>query len=258
MQSPRVLILTGYGINCDLETEYAFQTAGALTQRLHINHLKENPNTLMDYQILALAGGFSFGDHIGSGKVFAVKMKAILEEQLQRFIGKDNLIIGICNGFQTLVKLGILPNLTGDWKQLVSLTHNDSGKFEDRWVYLDHPPDNQCVWTKDCQKMYLPIRHGEGKFLCLDQAVLDEIENNHLVAFRYTTNTGLSPSYPDNPNGSVNHIAGISDRTGRILGMMPHPEAFIHKTLHPQWTREDVNEKGDGLKIFENAVAFFS
>lgn len=255
---PRALILYGYGINCDYETLYGFELAGAKAERVHINQLISGERNLKDYQILALPGGFSFGDDIAAGKVLAIKFKYNLEEPLQRFISDCKLIIGICNGFQAMVKLGILPGFDGDYRsQLTTLTFNDSGKFEDRWVYLK-ALDSNCVFTKGIERLYLPVRHGEGKFIPKDDDVLTKLYRNKQVVLKYTDEKGNeNPGYPWNPNGSIDDIAGICDESGRIFGMMPHPEAYLFRTNHPRWTREEVPEEGLGVQIFRNAVKFF-
>ena len=254
----RVLVLYGYGINCDFETRHGFELAGALAERVHFNELIAGEKSLQDYQILALPGGFSFGDDIGAGKVLAVKFKYHLKESLQNFIGKGNLVIGICNGFQVLVKLGLLPGIGGNYdSQLTTLSFNDSGRFEDRWVYLK-APDSCSPFTKGLERLYLPVRHGEGKFLVKDRAVLKSLHKNRQVVLRYVDEKGRDlPGYPWNPNGSVDDIAGICDETGRVFGLMPHPEGYLYRTNHPAWTREELPREGLGLHIFKNAVNYF-
>jgi len=253
---PKVLILTGYGINCDYETQHAFNLVGAEARRVHINDIIDKIESLENYQILALPGGFSFGDDISSGKVLANKIKFNIFDQLQKFIEDGKLIIGICNGFQSMAKLGILPAFDGDYKkQTVTLTFNDSGKFEDRWVYLKANPKSKCIFTKNINVIYLPVRHGEGKFVTTQENLQRIKRNNHIV-FQYVDDKGNLAKYPWNPNGSLNNIAGICDKTGRIFGLMPHPEAFLYKTNHPRWTREKLDEEGMGVKMFRNAVEF--
>ena len=256
MARPRALILAGYGINCDRETEFAFKMAGAEARRVHINDLIAGRERLADWQILAFPGGFSFGDDIAAGKVLAVKFQCHLEEQLDRFIADGKLVIGICNGFQAVVKLGALPRLDGGFDQQATVTFNDSGKFEDRWVYLEPNPDSPCVFTKGIEHPYLPVRHGEGKFVAPPR-VLEQIQSNNQVVVRYVDESGRRAGYPHNPNGSMDNIAGICDPTGRIFGLMPHPEAYLFRTNHPRWTREEVAEEGLGVAIFRNAVGFF-
>jgi phosphoribosylformylglycinamidine synthase len=208
---------------------------------------------------MAVPGGFSFGDNIASGKVLANKLKYRLGEAFLSFIEEDKLVIGICNGFQVLAKLGVLPDgRSGLREQKVTLTYNDSGKFEDRWVTLV-TEESPCVFTRGIKKLELPVRQGEGKFLALNERVLKELNCSKQVALRYSTPQGERPApYPFNPNGSAEDIAGICDLTGRIFGLMPHPEAFIHRYVHPRWTREDIAEEGHGMAIFRNAVEYFA
>lgn len=254
---PKALVLTGYGINCDYETEFAFRLAGAITKRVHVNDLITGKENLENWNILALPGGFSFGDDIASGKVLANKLKYNLSDMLQKFIEKEGLVIGVCNGFQIMVKLGLLPGFNNNYKnQLTTLVFNDSGRFEDRWVYLKVNPSTKCIWTRGIEKLYLPVRHGEGKFIPLNDEVLKQLYANNQVAVQYTDAKGLLAGYPHNPNGSIDNIAGICDETGRIFGIMPHPEAHLHKTNNPKWTREKLPEDGDGLAVFKNAVKY--
>jgi len=257
IKTPKALILTGFGINCDIETAHAFKIVGADAQRVHINDLINGAKRLSDYHILAFPGGFSFGDDIASGKVLANMIKYNLGEQIQEFIDAGKLIIGICNGFQTMVKMGLLPAFNGDYvTQDVTLTFNDSGRFEDRWVHLNANKNSKCVFTKGIKNIYLPVRHGEGKFVVKNPQVLARLNKNNHIVFQYTGSDGKNVGYPDNPNGSVDNIAAICDETGRVFGMMPHPEAFQHRTNHPRWTREELPEEGAGVAIFRNAVEY--
>ena len=256
--SVRALVLTGYGINCDAETEFAFRRAGALAERVHVNDLIADPAILRHYHILAVPGGFSFGDDIASGKVLANRLRYKLGDPLQQFVRDGKLAIGICNGFQVLVKMGMLPLLNGNFEQTVTLTHNDSGRFEDRWVDLVKPANTPCAWLKGIDRIQLPIRHGEGKFMAQDAATLAALNAGGLVALRYANATGAlaAGAFPANPNGSIEDIAGICDPSGRIFGLMPHPEAFVVRTQHPQWTRLALPEEGAGLQIFKSAVQY--
>lgn len=255
---PKVLVLTGYGINCDIETQHAFELAGAMAARVHINDLINGKERLSEYHILAFPGGFSFGDDIASGKVLANMIKYNIGEQLQKFINAGKLIIGICNGFQAMVKMGLLPAFDSDYAtQEVTLTFNDSGRFEDRWVHLKANNRSKCVFTKGINNIYLPIRHGEGKFMAKNPMVLERLKMNDHIVFQYADTQGKLAGYPYNPNGSIDNIAGICDETGRVFGMMPHPEAFQHRTNHPRWTREELPEEGAGMTIFRNAVEYF-
>lgn len=252
----KTCIVTGYGINADDELKKAFELTGSDVQKIHINDLIRIPALLSLYHIIGFPGGFSFGDHIGSGKVFASLFKKKLKQTLDRFIESGKLVIGICNGFQVLVKMGILPNLAGNWTQEVSLIHNDSGKFEDRWVKLKINPASPCIWTREISELEVPVRHGEGKFIIADSKVEKQILDNHLDAVTYMSRDGGKVTYPDNPNGSVHNIAGICDKTGRVFGLMPHPEAFIFPENHPRWQRETI-ETGAGLALFRNGIAYF-
>jgi len=255
--TPKALILTGYGINCDIETAHAFKLAGAESERVHINDLIHGEKKLPDYHILAFPGGFSFGDDIASGKVLANMIKYNLGEQILEFIDSGKLILGICNGFQAMVKMGLLPGFDGDYiTQDVTLTFNDSGRFEDRWVHLNANRNSKCVFTKGIENIYLPVRHGEGKFVVKNPQVLARLKKENHIVFQYTDREGNIAGYPDNPNGSVDNIAAICDETGRVFGMMPHPEAFQHRTNHPGWTREKLPEEGAGVAIFRNAVEY--
>ncbi len=255
--TPKVLVLTGYGINCDMETQHAFRLAGADAERVHLTDLTNRTRKLSEFHILAFPGGFSFGDDIASGKVLANIIKYNLGEQVREFIDAGKLIIGICNGFQAMVKMGLLPGLNGDYTiQEVTLTFNDSGRFEDRWVHLRANRRTKCVFTKGLDTIYLPVRHGEGKFVAKSPEVLARLKKGNNIVFQYTDSEGKLAGYPHNPNGSVDNIAGICDDTGRVFGMMPHPEAYQHRTNHPRWTREELPEEGAGVAIFRNAVEY--
>ncbi len=261
MRSPKVCVLRAAGTNCDKETAFAFTVLGARADFVHINELKFGAKKLADYQILALSGGFSYGDDIISGKILANELKYKLGELLRIFIASGKLIIGICNGFQVLVRAGILPGEDG-WSQEISLSFNDSGKFEDRWIYLTSPESRvpssgKCVWTKDLPAViYLPVAHGEGKFIAQDKIFLEKLKRNGQVVFQYCDEAGGLRGYPFNPNGSQGNIAGICDLTGRILGLMPHPERHSFGWQNPFWTRQGLKKEGDGLKIFRNGVEY--
>jgi len=252
------LIIRTAGTNCDLETKFAFERAGSKVSLLHINRVNERPALLAEHQVLALPGGFSYGDDIAAGKVHANEFRMKLADQLGKFVDDGKLIIGICNGFQILVKTGLLPGPFGrDTEQTVTLTFNDSNKFEDRWIYLRADSDKSPFIRKG-EIIYLPIAHGEGKFVTKDDATLTALRDNDQVVLRYVDadgNTGAP--YPINPNGSVDDIAGICDTTGRVLGLMPHPERHVLPTQHPRWPRDGLKPEGDGLQVFRNAVAYF-
>lgn len=253
MKRPRVCVLKTAGTNCDQETAFAFSKAGALAEFVHINKLIEGEKYLGDYQILAIPGGFSYGDDIAAGKILANELRYKLISDMKRFIREGKLIIGICNGFQVLVKSGLLPG-NNDLAQEASLIINDSAKFEDRWVYLKSAV-RKCIWTKGLPEIiYLPVAHGEGKFITKDKSVLERLKRNGQIVFRYCDEKGKFLDYPFNPNGSIDNIAGICDGTGRILGLMPHPERHIGFSQHPRWLR--TNREGDGLQIFRNGVEY--
>ena len=246
-----VLVLTGYGLNCDFETAYAFELAGAVSTRVHINALISGETSLKDYDILVFDGGFSWGDDHGAGVLEAVRLKYNIGEALLQFIEEGKLILGICNGFQALVNLGLLPGFDGDYKtRHVALTFNDCGNFRDDWVPLLGNPDSRCVFTKGVTRTELPIRHGEGKFYASPEVIKRLFDHGHVV-YQYATPKGepAQGQFPFNPNGSVRDIAGICDSTGRIFGLMPHPEAFNHWTNHPGWTRMKGSMKRQGRWI---------
>jgi phosphoribosylformylglycinamidine synthase len=269
MSKPRVIVLRTAGTNCDKETAFAFQTAGAEADLVHINELVSRRKRLSDYRILALPGGFTYGDDIASGKILANELKFKLGETLQEFIADGRLIIGICNGFQILVKAGLLPNITGDFRTIdATLTLNDSNKFESRWVHLKAPAypgrkakggAGRCIWTHGINKViHLPVAHGEGKFIPREDKILKILKKEGLIALEYVDEKGDRRGFPFNPNGSIENIAGICDRTGRIFGLMPHPERHISFFQSPSWTRMPRSNKdeGDGLMIFKNGVSF--
>lgn len=257
MKNVNVIILRTAGTNCDIETAFAFEEAGAKTELVHINELACGGKRLDHYHIMAIPGGFTYGDDIASGKILANELRFRIGGDVKKFIRDGKLVIGICNGFQVLVKAGMLPNLKGDLITIEStLTLNDSAKFEDRWVYLKRSA-NKCVWTKGIDEVIqLPVAHGEGKFIPKDDSVLNALKKEGLIVFEYTDESGKRKGYPVNPNGSVENIAGICDRTGRIFGLMPHPERHITPYQGPGWTRKKTKRFGDGFSIFKNGVDF--
>lgn len=266
MAKPKVLVLTGYGINCDEETKFAFERAGARADIVHVNDIMDRRKKLKDYQIMAFPGGFSYGDDTGSGNALANRIKNHLWDEVQGFVHEDKLTIGICNGFQVLVNLGLLPALDGNYgTREAALIHNDSARYLDRWVDLEF--SGKSPWTRALGKMAVPIAHGEGKFYASDY-VLSQIKKRGLVAARYTRGeTCLYQSLSANPNGSLDDIAGLTDETGRVFGLMPHPERAIDFTHLPDWTlrkekllREGrkIPKEADGIKIFRNGVKYFS
>ncbi|HPN44548.1 MAG TPA: phosphoribosylformylglycinamidine synthase I [bacterium] len=254
---PGVLVLRAAGSNCDDETKFAFEQAGARADLVHVNRLLNGEVKLENYQILAIPGGFTYGDDISAGKVLANQLKYKLAEKLHQFYNDKKLIIGICNGFQVLVKAGLLPVVDFTAQQTVTLTINDSGKYEDRWVYLK-VNDSPCVFTRNSKAtLHYPVAHTEGKFVPQDDQTLQYLIDNKLVVFQYISPDGKKPAFPWNPNGSVHDIAGICDPSGRILGLMPHPERNIDPTHSPFWTRNGLAAEGDGLALFKNAVQYF-
>jgi len=256
MTQVKAVVLRAAGINCDMETEYALQLAGAEAERIHINRLIEDKDLLKKFHIIVLPGGFSYGDDVAAGKILANQITHHLYEPLQRFIEAGKLVLGICNGFQVLVKAGILPsNSSSGGQQSVTITYNDSGKFEDRWVYLA-PQTDRCVFIEPGRQIYLPIAHGEGKVFTTDQAVLETLRTEGRIAFKYVDANGSEGPYPVNPNGSMDSIAGLTDTTGRVLGLMPHPERFVRDTQHPRWSRPETGADADGMIIFANAVSY--
>ncbi len=244
---------------------HACTLAGATTDIVHISDIVAGKVSIPDYHFLNLAGGFLDGDDLGSGQVAAIRYKhakvagteRTLFEDMMTLVERGGVIMGICNGFQVQVKTGLIPgNPMG--QRRVSLSFNDSGKFEDRWVNLKVNPKSPCVFTKGIDQIYVPVRHGEGKIIVDSDATLKEITDQNLDCLYYADKDGNpTMDYPMNPNGSTGAIAGMCDATGRIFGLMPHPEAFTHPTNHPQWTRmETLPEKGEGMALFDNAVNY--
>lgn len=268
MKKVNALILTGFGLNCDEETAHAFELAGAASHKVHINELVSGKVSLADFQILALGGGFSWGDDHGAGVIQALKMKNHMGQDLLSFVDAGKLIIGICNGFQALINIGLLPGFDRDYtRRNVSITYNDCGNFRNQWVRLAANPESPCVFTKGIHLADYPVRHGEGKVIA-DQTVIDRLLAQNQVVFQYADAKGIPAggAFPDNPNGSMADIAGICDPTGRIFGLMPHPEAYHHFTNHPDWPRkaESLKRRGKslenemtvGVRLFKNAVDY--
>ena len=264
MSNVKALVLAGYGQNCDNETAHALELAGAAAERVHINALIDGSVRLEGFQIMVFGGGFSWGDDHGAGVVQAVRMKTHLGDQLLDYIAGGNLVMGICNGFQCLVNLGLLPGIEGDYTaRKVALIGNDCGQFRDQWVNLAVNPASPCVFTKGLEQFELPVRHGEGKFYA-EADVIEQLTANGQVVLRYAAADGSSAggAFPLNPNGSLQDIAGICDATGRIFGLMPHPEAYNHPTNHPDWTRLKAGNGSrsgptPGIQVFINAVKYF-
>lgn len=250
----KALVLTGYGINCDNESKYAFEKAGGSADITHINNLIEQPKMLEEYNLFFIPGGFSYGDDLGSGKVLGNKIRNRLGNELLDFYNAGKLIIGVCNGFQVLVKVGLLP--VPDFRQRATLTINDSGKFEDRWIFLKVNERSPCIFTKGMKTLLLPVRHGEGK-LVMDEEMRREIWAENLAVMQYIGPNGELSGYPYNPNGSIDNIAALCDKSGRIFGLMPHPEAFNIPQNCPYWPLGIVKE-AIGLAFFRNAVGYIN
>ncbi len=239
-----------------METEHAFGLAGALAQRVHINRVIERPEMLEDFHIMVFPGGFSYGDDVAAGKILANQVTHHLSDRMRDFIAGGKLILGICNGFQVLVKTGILGRVDDVCdEQMITITDNDSGKFEDRWIWLE-PSSEKCVFINPDTRIYLPIAHGEGKVVFKNSGVLNKLKADGRVAFRYVDEQGNFGGFPVNPNGSTDSIAALCDTTGRVLGLMPHPERFVRFTQHPHWSRLEDKARADGRMIFENAVRY--
>ena len=270
MASPRILIVRAPGTNCDQETASAFSAAGGNAEVVHINRLREDPHSIHAYQILCFPGGFSYGDDIAAGKIVAVLLRHHLQEAIDRFRGEGKLILGICNGFQILLKSGLLlPNVDGSPQ--ATLSWNDSGQFEDRWVWLQIAP-SRSPFLADITRLYLPVAHAEGRFVARDGATLKRLADQGQLAIRYAAPADCSTSsaaetvvaddggrlpFPWNPNGSQANVAGLTSEDGHVLGLMPHPERFVDPTHHPRWTRGQWHEPGHGVAMFVNAVRFF-
>lgn len=241
----KTMVLRVDGTNAEEEMVHAFRLSGSQVDLVHINEILKGRYSLDDYQILVFPGGFAHGDDVAAGKILANLLRYKLENNIRKFIESGRLVLGVCNGFQAIVKAGLLPGFGGFGKQEATLASNDSGYFIDKWVRLKLANDNKCVFTSEIKnEIYVPINHGEGKFVASSD-VLQRLEDNDQVVFRYA----------DNPNGSMNDIAGICNAEGNVFGLMPHPEKFVSKYMHPYWTRlKDLPEEGDGLSIFRNAV----
>jgi len=277
-QQINALVLRAAGINCDVETQYALELAGCQAQRIHINRIIESPDILDTFQILVIPGGFSYGDDVAAGKILANQIIHHLSDRLNAFIESGKIVLGICNGFQVLVKTGILGKIEPSGRQQITITYNDSGKFEDRWVYLE-PSGRKCIFIDPDRRIYLPIAHGEGKVVFENNDVLERLKADGRIVFRYVDENGNAGPFPINPNGSTDSIAGLCDSTGRVMGLMPHPERFVRHTQHPHWTRLkdktrapletrhqrcltavegglSLTGQADGRTIFDNAVKY--
>ncbi len=273
MAVPRVCVLRAPGTNCDVETAFAFTQAGGSADRIHLFRILEEPELLNDYQVLCIPGGFSYGDDVGAGVVFATQLRQNLADAIGNFLQRDTLTLGICNGFQVLLKAGILPGGASGWEKQASpaaetteppatLTWNANGRYTDLWVTLK-VASSKNVFLKGIDLLPCPIAHGEGRIVVRDENVLKEWREQDQIALQYVC--GDNPQacddvlgFPINPNGSVANIAGLSDPSGRVLGLMPHPERFLFATQHPQWTRLELRGEGAGFQVFKNAIEYFN
>jgi phosphoribosylformylglycinamidine synthase len=263
---PKALILRAPGINRDEDAAAAIELAGGRAERHHVNRVVEGAVRLNDYAMLIIPGGFSYGDHLGAGKLLAVDLIHRLRDQLGAFVADRRPVIGICNGFQVLVKAGILPGGTVERSDVqtferstpqATLADNASGRFECRWVHLRAESDSRCIFTLGIERpIEAPVAHGEGRFVARDAATLAALRAAGQVALRYVAADGGAAEYPANPNGSDDAIAGVCNQHGNVLGLMPHPEDAILPHQHPRWTREPRRAEGDGLALFRNAVRY--
>lgn len=265
MPVPRVCVLRAPGTNCDEETAFAFEMCGAVVERVHLFRLLEQPALLSSFQLLCIPGGFSYGDDVGAGVIFGRQLQSQLGDVVNEFLVADKLVLGICNGFQVLLRAGILPDgsTANGAPRNATLTWNDNGKYTALWVRLKVHA-NQNVFLRDIDEIELPIAHAEGRIAVSDASVIDQWREHGQIGLCYQGRNSSTDAqsfeslgYPDNPNGSVANIAGLSDRSGRVLGLMPHPERFIHATQHPNWTRSGLRGDGAGLNLFRNAVQYF-
>ncbi len=256
MEKPNVAVLGGFGVNSQIETQFAFSLAGADARIIHLNDLLSSKESISNFHCLVFPGGFSFGDDISSGKIYGNKFATSLFSETQSFLKEKKLVLGICNGFQSLVKMGLLPNISGGFTQEATIFSNASGKFEDRWVYLKANAKSKCIFTKGIGTLYLPVRHGEGQFIAKDDAVMQKLKSNGQISFQYVDANGRLSGYPWNPNGAQENIAGICDPTGRVFGLMPHPECHIFQEQHPRFYRGESGKPMMGINIFENAVNY--
>lgn len=275
--APRALILRAPGTNCDVETAHAFELAGAIAERIHINRLIENPALAARYQVLCFPGGFSYGDDIAAGMILATRLRRHLSDMVNDFAlgNHDKLVLGLCNGMQIMMRLGVLTSGVQSAsdsaadssidESAATLTWNQNGRYEARWVHLAVDPQSPCVFLRGIKQMFLPIAHAEGNFVAASDEVLGELADQGRLAVRYckaddpeSAWSGEQLDFPINPNGAMGNVAGVCDASGRVFGMMPHPERYIDPTQHPFWTRlDDPGAEGQGMAIFRNAVSYF-
>ena len=254
MPNPRVLVLRAAGVNCNEETAYAFELAGAETKQVHVNQLIEEPKILDEYAAVAIPGGFSYGDDVAAGKILALEIDNILDDAFRRLLSRNGLVLGICNGFQVLMKSGLLPGQEKKAKQLrATLVENESHRYEDRWVKLA-VNGKKSLFFGDEDFLELPVAHAEGRFVPHQESDLDRLASDDRLVLKYVNGDGEAASYPANPNGSSAGVAGLCDASGQVFGLMPHPERFIFAWQHPTWTRHRAEGEGAGMAIFHNAV----
>lgn len=258
LKKVKTIVLRAAGTNCDRETKYVFEASGAEAEPVHINALKRGDIKLDDYHIIAIPGGFSYGDDIAAGRIFANELTGKASDQLARFIADGKLIIGICNGFQIMAKAGLLPGINGGAaRPKMTVFDNDSGKYECRWVHLKRVDNDNCIFTRGMPEIIeLPVAHGEGKVMFDSDDTRSALWKNNQVVFQYVDEKGKFGAFPVNPNGATDHIAGVCDPTGRIFGLMPHPERYAVPWHHPSWTRGGTPATASGILIFRNAVKF--
>ncbi len=258
MVKPRALVLRTAGTNCDEETRYALELAGAKAERVHVNHLAVESDPFGDCRLFVIPGGFTYGDDVAAGRVLAVELMHVLGDRMAAFVDAGGLVLGICNGFQVLVKTGLLPDARhmGAEERSATLTTNDSHRFECRWVHLKAAENTVCLFAEKDEELELPVAHAEGKLVIRTHKTLQSLHDNGQIVYRYAEPGTSNPGYPADPNGSVDHIAGLCDRSGRVFGLMPHPERHIFGYQHPRWTRDGAAKEGAGLRLFRRAVQF--
>lgn len=258
MAKPTAVVVRAPGTNCHEETAYAFESAGASVEPRRLREVLDQPEILDRCQVFCVPGGFSYGDDLGAGRIFASKLSGELGDRLRTFRDRGGLILGVCNGFQILLQTGLIVEPSPDGKSRATLAQNAQGRFEDRWVHLRLKP-GRCAFITEEAVVTLPVAHGEGNFIAESEAVLAELESQHRIACRYVDSEGNPGGYPVNPNGAMGGVAGVCDATGRVFALMPHPERHLSPYQHPTWTRRETQpEHGDGFVFFRNAVRYFN
>lgn len=253
MTQPKALVLRTSGTNCEVETARALERGGAATDILHGDRVLEDPACLDPYSILVFAGGFSYGDDLAAGRVWGAEIRTRLRTQLRAHVERGGLVLGICNGFQVLVESGIFQPDRAPEERTIALYANASNHYECRWVHMQSSASN-CAWLEPGELVPVPVAHAEGRFSVLSEDALTELEQAGQIALRYVNADGSEPEYPADPNGSVGHIAGICDPSGRVLGLMPHPERNLDSWNHPQWTRLKRRKEGEGQAFYRRMV----